>query len=86
MNGFPKTSLVIIILLLAVIAFRTAFSPQPAIAASHYQYLVVQVGLADHLEIQKELNRRVAEGWELAAPVVSEQTPGVILIFRKEAN
>jgi hypothetical protein len=33
-----------------------------------------------------ELNKRAAEGWELAASVVSEQMSGVALIFRKKSD
>jgi hypothetical protein len=84
MNPFYKACLVIIILLLAVIALRPIVSPKPALAASHYHYLVVTTGQASG-EIQQELDKHVAEGWELAAPVYSEQVPGFTLIFRKEA-
>jgi putative copper export protein len=82
MNRFSKVCLLIIIVLLALVAVRP-FVPQPAIAAAHGQYLVTQ-GNVNTIEMQKELDSRAADGWELVAPVVSEQTPGVILIFRKE--
>jgi hypothetical protein len=39
--------------------------------------------------IQQELDKRVAEGWELAASGYSEETHGLsgfALIFRKEAR
>jgi hypothetical protein len=85
MNRFSKASLVVIILLLAVIALRPFFNPQPALAASHFQYLVVTTGPASN-EIQNVLDKYVAAGWELAAPVYSEQVPGFTLIFRKEAR
>jgi hypothetical protein len=85
MSRFSKISLMIIILLLAVIALRPILSPQPALAASHYQYLVVTTGPASNA-IQEVLDKHVAEGWELAAPVYSEQVPGFTLIFRKEAR
>lgn len=85
MSRFTKSCLATIILLLAVIAVRPIVSPQPAIAAPHFQYVVVQVGPA-LIEVQKELDRRVADGWELTAPVVSQQMHGILLIFRKQAN
>jgi hypothetical protein len=85
MNRFSKASLVVIILLLAVIALRPFLSSQPALAASHFQYLVVTTDPASNA-IQKVLDKYVAEGWELAAPVYSEQVPGFTLIFRKEAR
>lgn len=85
MSRFYKVYLILIVLLLAVIAFRPFVNPQPAIAAGHYQYIAVNTSQWSS-DIERELNKRVAEGWELAAPVVSEQTPGVILIFRKEAR
>lgn len=85
MNRFSKASLVIVILLLAVIALRPILSPRPALAASHYQYLVVTTGPASN-EIQEVLNKHVAAGWELAAPVYAEEVHGFTLIFRKEAR
>jgi hypothetical protein len=85
MNRFSKASLVTIILLLAVIALRPFLSPAPALAASHYQYLVVTTGPASN-EMQKVLDKYVAEGWELVAPVYSEQVPGFTLIFSKKAR
>jgi hypothetical protein len=84
MDRLSKVCLLIIILLLAVIAVRPIV-PQPAIAAVHGQYLVTQ-GNVDAVEMQNELDKRAAEGWELVAPVVSEQRPGVILIFHKEVR
>ena len=86
MERFSKVCLLIIVVLLAVIAVRPIISPQPAIAASHYQYLVTYVGVVDTNEIQRELDKRAAEGWELAAPAISEHSPPIILIFRKEAH
>ena len=85
MSRFTKFCLITIILLLTVIAVRPIVSPQPAIAAPQYQYVVVQVG-PDLIDVQKELDRRVADGWELTAPVVSQQRSGILLIFRKPAN
>jgi hypothetical protein len=85
MSRFSKTSLVFIIVLLTVIALRPIVSPQRALATSHYQYLVVTINPAP-TAVQAELDKRVAEGWELAAPLDSQQIPGVTLIFRKEAR
>ncbi len=85
MSGFSKASLVIIIVLLVIIGLRPIFSPQPALAISHYQYLVVTINPAPNA-VQAELDKRVAEGWELATPLDSQQIPGVTLIFRKEAR
>jgi hypothetical protein len=85
MNRFTKTCLVTIIFLLALIAVRPIISPQPAVAEGRYQYLVVNTSTWSS-DIQAELNKRVAEGWELVSPIVSAQMPGVILIFRKEAH
>jgi hypothetical protein len=85
MNRLTKICLMMITLLLAVIAVRPIVSPQPALATSHYQYLVVTTNQASN-SIQAELDKRVAEGWELAAPLYSEQVPGITLIFRKEAR
>ncbi len=89
MNRFSKACLVIIILLLAVIALRPIVSPPPALAASHYQYLVVTAQNASSMQIQQELDKHVAQGWELAAAGYSETTHGIsdfTLIFRKEAR
>jgi hypothetical protein len=85
MDKFSKVAMVVIILLLAMIALHPFISPPRAIAAEHYKYLVVSTGV-DGLSMQRDLDKRVAEGWELAAPVVSEQVSGVTLIFRKESD
>ena len=88
MNGFSKACLVMIILLLGVTAMRPIVSPQPALAASHhYQYLVVTTLNASASQIQTELDKRAAEGWELDTAGWSQTTPGVsdlTLIFRKK--
>jgi len=65
---------------IAVIALRSVVKPQPVVAAAHYKYLAVTTTT---LAIQTESDRHVAEGWELAARLYSEQPPGVTLIFRK---
>ena len=85
MNGFSKTCLVIIILLFALIALRPILDPQPAIAATRFQYLVVTSSPASGM-VQQELDKHAAEGWEFVAPVYSKQVPGFTLIFRKEAR
>lgn len=41
MNGFLRICLMIIILLLAVVAFRPIVNPQPALAITRYQYVYV---------------------------------------------
>jgi hypothetical protein len=83
MNGFSRVCLVIIILLLAVIALRPIVNPQPALAITRYQYLYVDTNWQPEA-IQGELDKRAAEGWELAAPVYLEGKPSVSLIFRRE--
>ncbi len=85
MDRLSKVCLLIIIVLLVVIAVRPIVGPQPAIAAVHYQYLVVQTTAWTN-DLQAEVTKHAAEGWELAAPIVTEQMPGIILIFRKEAR
>ena len=72
--------LLVIAVLLIVIALRSIVKPQPVVAAGHYKYLAVTTTT---LAIQTELDRHVAEGWELAGPLYSEQPPGVTFIFRK---
>jgi hypothetical protein len=89
-NGFSRTCLVMVVLLLAVIALRLIVSPQPALAASHhYQYLVVTTQNASALQIQPELDKRAADGWELVTAGWSQTNLGVsdfTLIFRREAR
>jgi hypothetical protein len=82
MDRFSKVGLIAIIMLLAMKALHPIIRPAAAIAAEHYTYLVVWTDLS----MQGELNKRTAEGWELAAPVVSEQMNGVALIFRKKSD
>jgi hypothetical protein len=89
MNRFSKACLVIIVLLLAIIALHPIVKPQATLAASHYQYLVVTTPNATSMIIEQELDKRVAEGWELAAAGYSEESRGIsgfALIFRKEAR
>jgi hypothetical protein len=90
MNGFAKVCLVIIILLLAVIAIRPISGAQTAFAASeHYQYRVVAISNAFPAQIQPELDKNAAEGWELATGGYSETThgvPGFTLIFSKRVR
>jgi hypothetical protein len=75
-----ESCLLVITVSLIVIALRSIVKPQPVVAAGHYKYLAVTTTT---LAIQTELDRHVAEGWELAAPLYSEQSPGVTLSFRK---
>jgi hypothetical protein len=84
MDRFCKVGLVAIIVLLAMIALHPFISPAAAIAAERYTYLVVW-SLPDAVSVQRELDKSAAEGWELAAPVVSERG-GVNLIFRKKSD
>jgi len=67
------------------VALHPLISPPGAKAAEHYKYLVVHSDPNESL-MQKELDKRVAEGWQLAAPVASEQMSGITLILRKEAH
>ena len=80
MNRFSRICLLVIAVSLIVIALRSIVKPQPVVAAGHYKYLAVTTTT---LAIQTELDRHVAEGWELAGPLYSEQPPGVTFIFRK---
>jgi hypothetical protein len=85
MSAFAKACLVIIILLLTFIALRHIVSPQAALAASHYRYLVVTIKNPDSA-MQQELDKHAAEGWELAASLNFEQSNLVTLIYRKQAR
>ena len=85
MRLFSKVGMVAAILLLTVIALHPFINPIRTIAAEHYTYVVVSIGV-DPMSMEKELNKRAADGWELVAPVVSAQAPGVALIFRKNSN
>ena len=80
MNRFSRICLLVIAVSLIVIALRSIVKPQPVVAAGHYKYLAVTTTT---VAIQTELDRHVAEGWELAAPLYSEQPPGVTLRFRR---
>jgi hypothetical protein len=84
MNGFSKACLVIITLLLTVIALRPVVSQQPVLAASHhYQSLVVSTR-DDVVQVQKELDKHLAEERELVGPVNTERI--FLLLFRKGAR
>jgi hypothetical protein len=85
MSRLSKICLLVIALSLALIALRTVVRPQPVRAANHYKYLVVETNSQPE-EMQEVLNKRAAEGWELAAPVYLEGRPSVDLIFRQEAR
>jgi len=80
MNRFSRIWLLVIGVSLTVIALRSTVKPQPVVAAAHYKYLAVTTTT---LAIQTELDRHVAEAWELAARCIQKQPPGVTLIFRK---
>jgi hypothetical protein len=66
-----------------IIATTPLVRPPAAVAAEHYRYFAAYAGHSTY-ETQKELDKRAAEGWELVAPVASDQISGLILIFRKE--
>ena len=84
MSRLSRVCLLVIAFSLAIIAVHTTVKPQPVHAATHYKYLVVESNWQPEA-IQGELNKRAAEGWELAAPVYLEK-PSVTLIFRQEAR
>jgi hypothetical protein len=85
MSRFSKSCLLVITLSLAVIALRPIVRPQPVRAENQYKYLVVRTNWQPEA-MQGELDKRAAEGWELAAPVYLEGKPSVDLIFRKTAR
>lgn len=87
MSSLSRVCLVLIAFSLVIIAVHTTVKPQPVRAANHYKYLVVESYWQPEA-IQSELNKRAADGWELAAPVVyfGEGRPSVALIFRQEAR
>ena len=58
----------VIALSLAMVALHTVVRPRSVRAANHYKYLVVESNWQPEA-IQDELNKRAAEGWELATPV-----------------
>ena len=80
MSRLSKICLLVIALSLALIALRTVMRPQSARAANHYKPNWQPEA------IQEVLNKRAAEGWELAAPVYLEGRSSVDLIFRQEAR
>ena len=90
MDRFLKTCLVLIVLLLAVIAFRTVVSPHSVQAKTQHKYLAVRSygsGAASGSGIQADLDKYTADGWELAAPIYvgngAAVSPELYLIFRK---
>ena len=85
MDRLSKAILMTVGMLLAIIALRPFISPAPTLAAGHFEYLVVSANPNTN-SMQEVLNKYSAEGWELAAPVVSEQISGVTFILRKEAR
>ena len=81
MDRFSRVCLLLIVLLLAVIAFRPMVSPGPVQAAKKHQYLYEQAEAVGG--VQASLDKHAADGWELLAPIYSGDTMGVFLIFRK---
>ncbi len=83
MDWFTKTCLVLIVLLLAVIAFRPMVLPQSAAAQQGYKYVAV-VPL-NPTQPQRELDKYAADGWELAGAYMTNfnNISGAVLIFRK---
>ena len=71
MNRFSRICLLVIAVSLIVIALRPIVKPQPVVAAGQYKYLAVTTTT---VAIQTELDRHVAEGWELAAVVFRTAT------------
>ena len=91
MDRFLKTCLVLVVLLLAVSAFRTVVSPHSVQAKTQHKYVAVMSygsGAAAGFGIQADLDKYAADGWELAAPIyvgngASASTGELHLIFRK---
>jgi hypothetical protein len=80
MNWFSKTCLLLIVLLLAVIAFRPMIFPQEVEAAHRYKYVAVQ---ALGVTPQRDLDKYAADGWELTGAYMIDANNGAVLIFRK---
>lgn len=80
MDRFTKTCLVLIVLLLAVIAFRPMTFPQEVEAAHRYKYVAVQT---NSVEPQADLDKYAANGWELTGAYLIDFNNGAVLIFRK---
>ena len=85
MDRLSKAILMTVGMLLAITALRPFIIPTPTLAAGHFEYLVVSTDPSAN-SMQDVLNKYTAKGWELAAPVVSEQRPGVTFIFQKAAH
>jgi hypothetical protein len=83
MDWFTKTCLVMIVLLLAVIAFRPMIFPQSAAAQERSKYVAVQP--LNPTQPQRELDKYAADGWELAGAYMTNFNGinGAVLIFRK---
>jgi hypothetical protein len=74
--------MVIIIFLLAVIAFRPMMFSQTVAAQQHYTYIAVRP--SNVLRPQLELDKYASEGWELVATYNAELNfHDTQLIFRK---
>jgi hypothetical protein len=80
MDWFTKTCLVMIVLLLAVIAFRPILFPQAVEAAHKYKYVAVQAWSIPQPSL---LDKYAADGWELAGSYMVDINNGAVLIFRK---
>ena len=64
--------------------FASSHAQAPKGAAERYTYLVVYT-LPNAKQMETELNKRAAEGWELAIAVSNNQFSDLCLIFRKPA-
>jgi len=80
MDWFTKTCLVMIVLLLAVIAFRPMIFLQEVEAAHRYKYVAVRTA---SVTPPAELDKYAADGWELTGSYMMDITNGAVLIFRK---
>jgi hypothetical protein len=85
MNGFSKTCLLLIVLLLAVIAIEPIFAPSHVHAALH-KYIAVSAHIddsgRDKNPIQTFLDKYSADGWDFVA-VMSPEGQYPTLFFQK---
>ena len=92
-DRFSKTCLGLIVLLLAVIALRPSFTPQPVHAAQQkYEYAVndwhdfdIPVSAAGKKVLQKQMDEASGKGWELEAVVpitLGGQARQLLLIWK----
>ena len=80
-DRFTKVCLMVLVLLLAVIAFRQLLSPVQVEAARKYRYLYEQA-YPNGPTVQGDLDKRAAEGWEFVA-IINKDGAGEYLLFRK---